>query len=187
MSVEPAQVAPAAPTNGDESTSRREVEARPVEFRGHGDRQNIIKLLNDALGTALASFVRYRQHHFASPGVGGIAGFALAVELLRHSEEKLSHADRLAARITQLGGQPDFRLPVAVAGVFPKAEAQTVRSMLTEDLGSARTALNSYATLVRIVGERDPTSRRLLEDLLAQEETQVQALEDFLRHVQGGV
>lgn len=140
-------------------------------------------MLDDALGTELAAFLRYRRHHFASPGAGGVAGFAIATELLKHSQEELANADRLAARITQLGGAPDFRLPAALVSAPGGAEAPSLRSMLNEDLAAERLAVNSYATFVRIIDGHDPTSRRLFEDLLSQAEVHVEELEDFLRNV----
>lgn len=173
-------------TNGDATVQQSAPlpEIKPVEARAHGDRQTIIKMLNDALGTEMASFLRYRRHHFASPSAGGIAGFAIAGVLLKHSQEELAHSDRLAARITQLGGQPDLRLPAVPGGVQPRNDLSSLRTMLTEDLSGKRLAVSSYATFIRIVAASDPTSRRVFEDILAQEEAHVVELEDFLRQVQ---
>lgn len=112
-----------------------------------------------------------------------MAGFAIATELLKHSQEELANADRLAARITQLGGAPDFRLPAALVSAPGGAEAPSLRSMLNEDLAAERLAVNSDATFVRIIDGHDPTSRRLFEDLLSQAEVHVEELEDFLRNV----
>jgi len=157
-----------------------ELETRPAFHRDNNDKQSVIKLLNDALSMELECVLRYRRHHFASPGAGGIAGVAVAAELLKHSNEELAHADRLAARITQLGGVPIF----VPAGSEPIASATkpALRALLTEDLVAERVAVNTYASSVHTVGDRDPTTRRLLEDLLAQEEDHAEELEDFLRH-----
>lgn len=158
-----------------------ELETRPPFQRNNNDRQTVITLLNDALSMELDCVLRYRRHHFASPGVGGIAGFTVAGELLAHSNEELEHADRLAARITQLGGVPVFVPRVTALLLSP--QTPSLRGLLTEDLAAERTAVNTYASLVHTVSDSDPTTRRLLEDLLAQEEDHAEELEDFLRHL----
>lgn len=146
--------------------------------RSHNDRQTVIALLNDALAMELECVLRYRRHHFAAPGAGGIAGYAIAAELLKHSQEELAHADGLAARITRLGGVPVF------TPRHPENPVEhTFRGMLMEDLVAERSAIDTYSRLVRCVADSDPTTRRLLEDLLAQEETHAGELEDFLKHL----
>lgn len=176
----------AAAIDHEELTRRSQPdrEPKPVEKHSRNDRESIITMLNQALAMELACVLRYRCHHFASAGAGGIAGFAIAPELLKHSQEELAHADLLAARITQLGGQPDFTphnissLAVHVGNPRP-----SLRSMLTDDLMSERVAVTTYANFVRVVGDSDPTTRRMLEDILAQEEEHSEDLEDFLKNL----
>ncbi len=166
-------------SNGSKRT-QPELE-KQTELRGGHDRQSVIALLNEALSMELECVLRYRRHHFASPGVGGIAGVTVAPELLEHSNEELAHADRLAARITQLGGTPIF-VPKALEPRAPGAQP-TLREMLMDDLSAERLAVSTYANSVRTVGDSDPTTRRIFEDILAQEEDHVEELEDFLRNL----
>lgn len=169
----------ATQTNGSKRT-QTDLETKP-DLRSGNDRQSIIAMLNEALSMELACVLRYRRYYFASPGVGGIAGVTVAPELLEHSNEELGHADRLAARITQLGGAPIF-VPKALEPRSSGA-APTLREMLMDDLSSERVAVANYAGYVRTVGDNDPTTRRILEDILAQEEDHVEELEDFLRNL----
>lgn len=148
------------------------------------ERHALLKLLNDALATELVCVLRYRNHHFMSPSIGGIAGFAVSEELMKHSQEELAHADLLAARITQLGGQPDF----SPDGLSRRSHTETLttdslRAMLTDDLVAERVAIESYGSMIRFVGERDSTTRRMLEGILSQEEEHASDLADFLRRL----
>ena len=172
---------PGTPTSTVAPNAAPVLETRPAFHRDNTDNQTVITLLNDALSLELEGVLRYRRHHFASPGAGGIAGVAVAAELLKHSNEALAHADRLAARITQLGGVPIF-IP-AIGEPLASATKPTLRALLTEDLVAERVAVNTYASFVHTVGDRDPTTRRLFEDALAHEEDHAEELEDFLRHV----
>ncbi len=148
------------------------------------DRQNVLALLNDALAAELVCVLRYRNHHFMSAARGGIAGATVKGELLLHANQELAHADLLAERITQLGGVPDFapqRLTARSATEY--AESDSLRGMLTEDLVAERIAVESYGALVRFVGSHDPTTRQLLEGILADEEGHADELADFLKRL----
>ncbi len=149
-----------------------------------GDRVAIVKILNDALATELVCVLRYRNHHFMSAPLGGIAGSAVKAELLQHANEELAHADLLAERITQLGGKPDFA-PAVLAGrsTTDYAVSDSLRGMLTQDLIAERIAIETYGTLVRFIGDKDSTTRRLLEGILAQEEEHADELADFLKRL----
>jgi bacterioferritin len=166
-------------SNGSKRT-QPDLEARP-NVSSDNDRQSVISLLNEGLSMELECVLRYRSHYFASPGAGGVAGVTVAAELLEHSNEELAHADRLAKRITQLGGVPIFVPKQPAARVHD--HEPTLREMLMDDLAQERLAVNNYASSVRTVGDSDPTTRRLLEDILAQEEDHVEELEDFLRNL----
>lgn len=155
-----------------------------VTVGNRSDRQLIISLLNDALATELVCVLRYRSHHFQSAARGGIAGFAVTAELLQHSQEELAHADLLANRISQLGGEPDF----APQGLAARSHTDYVVStslkhLLTEDLVAERIAIETYTALVRFVADKDPTTRRLFEDILAQEEGHADELSDLLKRL----
>ncbi len=164
--------------------ARQHLDDGAVTIGNLGDRALIISLLNDALATELVCVLRYRSHHFLSAARGGIAGFAVTGELLQHSQEELAHADRLANRISQLGGQPDFA-PQGLAGRSHTdyVVSTSLKHMLTEDLVAERIAIETYTALVRFVADKDPTTRRLFEDILAQEEAHADELSDLLRRL----
>lgn len=167
--------------------ARQHLDDGAVTIGNQGDHQQIISLLNDALSTELVCVLRYRSHHFMSAARGGIAGFAVTGELLQHAQEELAHADRLASRITQLGGVPDF----SPQGLASRSHTDYVVStslqhMLTEDLVAERIAIETYTALVRFVADKDPTTRRLFEDILEQEEEHADELSDLLRRLPSG-
>jgi bacterioferritin len=164
--------------------ARAHLEQGAVTDGYQGDRLTVLELLNDALATELVCVLRYRNHHFISGAIGGIAGFAVKAELLQHANEELAHADLLAERITQLGGKPDFApAQLATRSATDYSVSDSLRAMLTEDLVAERIAVETYAGLVRFVADQDPTTRRLLEGILAQEEEHADELADFLRRL----
>ncbi len=143
-------------------------------------RQTIVKLLNDALATEIVCVLRYKRHAYMSANQGGIAGFAITKELAKHASEEQMHADRLAERIVQLGGEPDFD----PASIIKRSHSQYVagsslREMITEDLVAERVAVEIYSKLIRYIGDKDATTRRLLEEILEQEEEHADELSDF--------
>jgi bacterioferritin len=145
------------------------------------DREAVLRLLNASLATELVCVLRYRRHHFMAKG---IHSQAIAAEFLAHSNEEQGHADQLAERIVQLGGEPDFspqRLAERshaeyVAGV-------TLLDMIREDLVAERIAIDSYRGLIQYLADKDPTTRRLLESILAVEEQHADELADLLEDV----
>jgi len=148
--------------------ARQHIERGAVTEGYQADRDTVLELLNTALATELVCVLRYRRHHFMA---SGLHAEAAAREFLEHAEEEQEHADRLAARIVQLGGEPDF----APKGLTKRShseygDATALREMLREDLIAERIAIESYGEMIRYVGDRDPTTRRLLEDILAVEE-----------------
>ena len=141
-------------------------------------RDDIVKLLNDSLATELVCVLRYRRHHFTAQG---LASSPIADEFLVHANEELGHADRLARRIVQLGGEPDFA-PNSLAG---RSHAQyiagtTLVDMIREDLVAERIAIDSYRDMVRYLGDQDPTTSTLLKKILAVEEEHADELADLL-------
>ena len=145
----------------------------------------MIELLNQALATELVCNLRYRRHYFMASAMAGIAGFAIADEFLEHANQEQAHADRLAERIVQLGGEPDFD-PNRLA---ERSHAEYVagadlKSMLHEDLVAERIAIQTYAEMIRYVGDGDPTTRRILEQILEQEEEHADDLADFINRLQ---
>ncbi len=127
-----------------------------------------VKLLNNALATEIVCVLRYRRHHFMA---AGIHAQSVAAEFLQHSNEEQAHADMIAERIRQLGGAPDFN----PEGLLMRSHAQYVEGsslvdMIKEDLVAERIAIESYGELIKFFGDDDPTSRRMLEEILATEE-----------------
>lgn len=149
-----------------------------------GARETIINLLNEALATELVCVLRYKRHHFMSASLGGIAGFAVTKELAQHAAEEQQHADKLAQRIVQLGGEPNFD----PKGLATRSHAEYVsghdlEEMLREDLIAERIGIETYSEVIRYIGEKDATTRRLLEGILEQEEEHADELRDFLNRL----
>lgn len=163
--------------------ARCHIEEGAVTNRYAADRNAVISLLNDALATELVCVLRYRRHHFMATGIDAQP---VAAEFLEHANEEQAHADALAARIVQLGGDPDF----SPSGLAERAHAEYVAGdslyeMLREDLIAERIAIDTYGQIIRFVGDDDPTTRRMLEDILANEEEHADELAsmlDGLRH-----
>lgn len=142
------------------------------------DRAAVVAFLNGALATELVCCLRYRRHHFMAQGWHASS---CAAEFLAHANEELGHADQLAARIVQLGGEPDF----APAGLVGRSHAEYVAghdlaSMIRENLVAERIAIESYAAMVRHLGNDDSTTRRLLESILATEEEHAEDMATLL-------
>jgi bacterioferritin len=145
------------------------------------DRKTVIKLLNEALATEIVCVLRYRRHHFMASGINAES---VATEFLVHAIEEQGHADLIAARIVQLGGAPNF----SPEGLLTRSHAEYVEGdsladMIKEDLVAERIAIDSYREMITYVGNDDPTSRRMLEGILAMEEEHaddlVSMLEEF--------
>ena len=136
------------------------------------------KVLNTALATELVCVLRYRHHYFVARGLNSEP---IAKEFLVHSNEELGHADRIAQRIVQLGGVPDLD-PSSLVG-RSHAEYVTPTSltdMIRENLVAERIAIESYREMVAFFGDRDPTTRAMLEAILAVEEEHADELSDLL-------
>jgi len=141
-------------------------------------RDDVVKLLNDALATELVCVLRYRRHHFTAVGV---ASPAIADEFLVHANEELGHADRLARRIVELGGEPDLNpAHLLQSSHADYDESKDLQSMIRANLVAERVAVESYRQMIELIGPKDPTTRRLLEDVLADEEKHADELSDWL-------
>lgn len=144
-------------------------------------RQTIVQLLNDALATELVCVLRYKRHQFMIAAQGGIAGFAVTKELAEHAAQEQAHADKLAMRIVQLGGEPDFNpSTIAKRSHAEYVAGNSLKEMLSEDLVAERIAIESYSKLIRYIGDKDATTRRLLENILEQEEEHADELSEFM-------
>jgi bacterioferritin len=142
------------------------------------DRETVLKMLNDSLATELICVLRYRRHYFMARG---IHSQSVATEFLEHSNEEQGHADLLAERIIQLGGEPDFS-PESLTGRSHAEyiEGDTLASMIREDLVAERIAIDSYRSMVQYLADNDPTTRRMIEGILAIEEQHADELSDLL-------
>src|SRR4051812_40862469 len=148
--------------------AREHVERGAVTPAYRGDIQTAIKLLNEALATEIVCTLRYRRHYFMA---SGIHSQSVANEFLEHAKEEQEHADRIAERIRQLGGAPDFNPEGLLTRSHAQyAEGNSLVDMIKEDLVAERIAIESYLELIRFFGDNDPTSRRLMEKVLEQEE-----------------
>jgi bacterioferritin len=142
------------------------------------DRDQAVGILNEALATELVCVLRYRFHYFMA---SGIHSQAVKEEFMEHAEEEQEHADRIAERIKQLGGKPRMN-PAEISGLAHSEykEGTSLTDMIREDLIAERIAIESYREMIRFFGELDPTSRRMLEEILAKEEEHADELTDLL-------
>lgn len=142
------------------------------------DRDKVLELLNEALATEIVCMLRYRRHYFMARG---IHARGVAAEFLAHAGEELGHADRLAARIVQLGGEPDFAPErLAKRSHAEYVAGKTLLDMITEDLVAERIAIDSYRELIQYLGHDDPTTSQLVKEILAVEEEHADELADLL-------
>jgi bacterioferritin len=148
--------------------AREHVEKGAVTAAYKGDVETAIKLLNEALATEIVCTLRYRRHHYMA---SGIHSQAVADEFMEHANEEQQHADWIAERIRQLGGAPDFNPEGLLTRSHAQyAEGNSLVDMIKEDLIAERIAIESYLEMIRYFGDNDPTSRRLVEKVLEQEE-----------------
>lgn len=159
--------------------ARQHVDEGAVTASYNANREEVLKLLNEALATELVCVLRYRRHYFMAKG---IASKSVADEFLEHSNEEQEHADRIAERIVQLDGEPDFCPDTLTARSHAEyVEGTSLPEMIKENLVAERIAIDSYREMVAYVGAEDPTTRRLLESILAVEEEHAEELSDLLQ------
>jgi len=164
--------------------AREHIEKGAVTASYGSDRATVIDLLNQALATELVCVLRYKRHYFMATG---IHARDVAAEFLEHANEEQGHADQLADRITQLGGAPDFDpRGLATRSHSEYVAGTTLIDMIQEDLVAERVAVESYSEMVRYIGEGDPTTRRLLESILAVEEEHADDLKTLLEAMPKG-
>ena len=141
-------------------------------------REEIIGLLNDALATEWVCVLRYKRHHFTAVG---LASPAIASEFLVHANEEAQHADWLARRIVQLGGEPDFNPDtLSQRSHASYSAARELQAMIRANLIAERVAIEAYSQMITLIGDKDPTTRRLIEAILEQEQHHAEELADWL-------
>jgi bacterioferritin len=145
----------------------------------NADRGVVLKLLNEALATEIICTLRYKRHYYSAKG---IHAESVASEFLEHAGEEQQHADQIAERITQLGGEPDFSPDgLATRSHAEYVEGGSLEEMIKEDLVAERIAIDSYREIIAYLADHDPTTRRLMEEILAKEEEHADDLASLLQ------
>ena len=158
--------------------ARAQIDNGAVTAGYKADREQVIKILNEVLATELVCMLRYKRHYFT---VDGIFSDSIRAEFLEHANEEQQHADMVAARIVQLNGEPDFEPKnLATRSHAQYSEGDDAVSMIREDLVAERIAIETYTEIARWLGEDDPTSRRLIEQILEKEEEHAEDLVTLL-------
>lgn len=158
--------------------AKKQIETGAVTAGYQGDAEQVCKVLNEALATELVCVLRYKAHYFAATGINSEG---VKAEFLQHANDEQGHADQIAERITQLNGDPNLN-PDGLAG-RSHSEYQTsddLATMIKEDLVAERIAIDTYGDIIRWLGEKDPTSRRLMESILEKEEEHANDMNDLL-------
>jgi bacterioferritin len=163
--------------------ARERMEQGAVTEGYRADREVVVDLLNSALATELVCVLRYKRHAFTAKG---IHSESVVAEFKEHAAEEAAHADLIAERITQLGGEPDFSPDGLSSRSHAEYDASTALvDMIREDLVAERIAIESYGEMVRYIGDDDPTTRRMLESILAAEEEHADDLANLLTTFSG--
>jgi bacterioferritin len=158
--------------------ARQHIEQGPVTPGYRGELETILRLLNEALATEIVCVLRYKRHYYMA---SGIHAQSVAAEFQQHATEEQGHADLIAARIVQLGGEPNF----SPEGLADRSHSEYVPGtdlidMIKEDLVAERVAIDSYSEMIRFIGDTDPTTRRMLEEILAMEEEHADDLRNLI-------
>jgi len=158
--------------------ARQHIEKGAVTEGYRADRETVVKLLNEALATEIVCVLRYKRHYFMATG---IHAESVAAEFLEHANDEQGHADQISARIVQLGGEPNLNPEGLLTRSHAEyVEGETLLDMIKEDLVAERIAIDSYREMISYFGNDDPTSRRLMENILAVEEEHADDLVNLL-------
>jgi len=162
--------------------ARKHIEEGAVTERYQADRATVVNLLNEALATEIVCVLRYKRHYFMAQG---IHSDPIAQEFLTHANEEQQHADQIAGRIIQLGGEPNFNPQGLLTRSHSEyVEGQTLVDMIREDLIAERIAIDSYTEMILYLGDKDITTRRMMESILAVEEEHADDLSSFLADIE---
>ena len=158
--------------------ARRHIERGAVTEGYQADRETVIKICNEALATEIVCVLRYKRHYFMAKGINAES---VAAEFAEHAAEEQAHADRIAGRIVQLGGEPNLSPDgLSSRSHSEYVEGDTLIDMIKEDLIAERIAIDSYKEIVEYLGDKDPTTRRMFEEILAVEEEHADDLVSLL-------
>jgi bacterioferritin len=161
--------------------ARQHIEKGAITEGYKADRDTVVKVLNEALATEIVCVLRYKRHYFMA---SGIHAESVAAEFLQHANDEQTHADQIAQRIVQLAGEPDFNPQGLLSRSHAEyVEGETLTEMIKEDLVAERIAIDSYREIVQYVGNDDPTTRRLMEGILAMEEEHANDLVNLLEGI----
>ena len=161
--------------------ARKHIERGAVTEGYSADRETVIKVLNEALATEIVCVLRYKRHYFMASGINAEG---VAAEFLQHANDEQGHADEIARRIVQLGGEPNFNPEGLLTRSHAEyVEGETLTDMIKEDLVAERIAIDSYREIITFVGNDDPTTRRLMETILAVEEEHADDMMNLLEKV----
>jgi bacterioferritin len=161
--------------------ARKHIEEGAVTAGYQADRETVIRLLNEALATEIICVLRYKRHFFMASGINAQS---VAQEFLQHANEEQVHADQIAQRIVQLGGAPNFSPEGLVTRSHSEyVEGASLIEMIREDLVAERVAIDSYGETIRYLGNDDPTTRRMLEGILAMEEEHADDLKTLIEEL----
>jgi bacterioferritin len=161
--------------------ARQHIEQGAVTPGYSANRETVVNLLNEALATEIVCVLRYKRHYFMASGINAQG---VAAEFLQHANEEQAHADQIAARIVQLGGEPNF----SPEGLLTRSHSEYVEGgslidMIKEDLVAERIAIDSYREISGYLGNDDPTTRRMMEGILAVEEEHADDLVNLLKEL----
>ncbi|MCF7749144.1 hypothetical protein KQ945_00200 [Bacillus subtilis subsp. subtilis] len=158
--------------------ARKDIEDGAITATYSADRKAVIKLLNDALATEYVCVLRYYRHYFMAKGM---LADSIKAEFLEHAQQEQAHAGKLAERIVQLGGEPDLNPDTLTRRSHAQyKEGRDLRDMVRENLIAERIAIDSYREMINFVGDKDTTTKRILEEILAQEEEHADEFADLL-------
>ena len=161
--------------------ARKHIENGAITEGYTADRKTVIKVLNEALATEIVCVLRYKRHYFMA---SGIHAEGVAAEFLEHANDEQGHADQIAGRIVQLGGEPNFNPEGLLTRSHAEyVEGETLTDMIKEDLVAERIAIDSYRDIIQYLGNDDPTTRRMMEEILAVEEEHADDLVNLLGEV----
>jgi bacterioferritin len=159
--------------------ARKHIENGAITEGYSADRETVVKILNEALATEIVCVLRYKRHYFMATGINAES---VAAEFLQHANEEQGHADLIGARIVQLGGEPNLNPEGLLTRSHAEyVEGETLVDMIKEDLVAERIAIDSYRGMINYVNTDDPTTRRMLEGILAMEEEHADDLVSLLQ------
>jgi len=163
--------------------AKKHIDDGAVTAANKADSVEVVKVLNDVLATEIVCYLRYKRHYYTA---SGLYSDSVKTEFLEHASEEQAHADSVAARIVQLNGKPDFN-PANLVGRSHAdySESEDLVKMIEEDLVAERIAIETYSEIARWLGDRDPTSRRLIESILENEEEHAEDLSSLIARLPG--